>query len=39
VGCDTELGALAQRLNGLNLSILFINNLKDMDLISAELVK
>jgi len=39
MGCGTELGALAERLNGLNLSGLMKNNLKDMDLVSAELVK
>jgi len=39
MGCDAELGGLAVRLNGLNLSNIMKNNLKDMDLVSAELVK
>jgi len=39
MGCDTELGALAGRLNGLNLAIILKNNLKNMDIVSAELVK
>jgi alkylation response protein AidB-like acyl-CoA dehydrogenase len=38
-GCGAELSELAGRLNGLNLSRLMKNNLKDMDLVSAELVK
>ena len=39
MGCDTELDALAGRLNGLNLANIMKNNLKDMYLVSAELVK
>ncbi|MBN1627554.1 MAG: acyl-CoA dehydrogenase, partial [Deltaproteobacteria bacterium] len=38
-GCDAELTDLAERLNGLNLADIMKNNLKDMDLVSAELVK
>ncbi len=39
MGCETELGELAGRLNGLNIANLMKNNLKDMDIVSAELVK
>jgi hypothetical protein len=39
MGCDTELNELAGRLNGLNLVGLMKNNLKDMDIVSSELVK
>jgi alkylation response protein AidB-like acyl-CoA dehydrogenase len=39
MGCDTELNELAGRLNSLNLGSLMRNNLKDMNIVSAELVK
>jgi len=39
MGCDSELTDLAARLNGLNLARLMKNNLKDMNLVSAELVR
>jgi alkylation response protein AidB-like acyl-CoA dehydrogenase len=39
MGCDKELNELAVKLNGLNLGNLMKNNLKDMDTVSAELVK
>lgn len=39
MGCDAELSDLAARLNGLNLARLMKNNLKDMNLVSAELVR
>jgi alkylation response protein AidB-like acyl-CoA dehydrogenase len=39
MGCDTELNELAGNLNGLNLGNIMKNNLKDMDSVSAELVK
>jgi len=39
MGCDTELNELAGRLNGLNLAGMMKDNLKDMDIVSVELVK
>jgi alkylation response protein AidB-like acyl-CoA dehydrogenase len=39
MGADTELNALTARLNGLNMGNIMKNNLKDMNTVSAELVK
>ncbi|MFC1868735.1 acyl-CoA dehydrogenase family protein [Thermodesulfobacteriota bacterium] len=38
-GCDTIMEDIADRLNALNLGDLMKDNLKDMDIVSAELVK
>lgn len=39
MGCNAELTELAESLNNLNLANLMKDSLKDMDLVSAELVK
>ena len=39
MGGDKELKGLAERLNGLNLMDIMKNNLKDMDMVSSELVR
>ena len=38
-GCDTALDDITEKLNLLNLNTLMKNNLKDMDIVAAELVK
>ena len=38
-GCDSVLDDITEKLSSLNLAALMQDNLKDMDIISAELVK
>ena len=38
-GCDTEIEGLSEKLNALDIGKAMEDNLKDLDIISAELVK
>jgi alkylation response protein AidB-like acyl-CoA dehydrogenase len=38
-GCDTEIEGLSEKLNTLDIGKTMVDNLKDMDIISAELVR